>query len=160
MAGQKEALVMNASRVKVLFELEPNQARGVESESLWAEKRTEQGYLLLNSPFFVFGVSAEDVVFASEENGKFVFRSVLTQGGHSTYRLFLRGGATVNSKAFIELWRSISELGATYENANDTFVAVDIPPGRDITTIYGLFEKGEESGIWIFEEGNYEPGAR
>jgi len=102
-------------------------------------------------------VSVEDIVFADQSDGFLDFREVLHKGGHSTYRLFLQGGRTIQGEDFASLWKPISELGATYENANSRFVAVDIPPGKDIRTIYNHFEEGEKLGVWAFEEANYEP---
>jgi len=49
-------------------------------------------------------------------------------------------------------------MGATYENANDRFVVVDISPGKNLAEIYRMLEAGEEAGVWAFEEVHHEPG--
>jgi hypothetical protein len=87
------------------------------------------------------------------------FQEVLTRGGHSTYRIFLQGGKAIQEDDFQRYWEPISALGATLENANNHFAAVDIPHGKNVAEIYRLLEAGEDAGIWAFEEGFYNPGS-
>jgi len=84
------------------------------------------------------------------------FDSVARKGGHSTYRLFLQGDRTIHDEQFRSLWGTIQELRATFENANDHFVSVDIPPSADVAKVYELLQQGEKQGVWAFEEANYE----
>ncbi|HEY6249911.1 MAG TPA: DUF4265 domain-containing protein, partial [Candidatus Angelobacter sp.] len=112
-------------------------------------------FRILNSPFFVFGVSADDIVVARPEGGVFKFQSVFSRSGHSTYRVFLQGDCKVNDPDFQVHWKPIAALGSTFENANGNFVAVDVPPGKDVAAVYRALEAGEEAGIWAFEEGHY-----
>ncbi|HWX62908.1 DUF4265 domain-containing protein [Bradyrhizobium sp.] len=142
-------------KVKVQFRVDPNDQLGIKTESLWAEMVGPGRFCILNSPFFLFGISADDVVEAEETNNGWEFQTVVSRGGHSTYRIFLQDGRTTKHPDFRISWKPISELGATFENANDHFVAVDIPPGRDVAAIYELMAKGEQDGIWAFEEVYY-----
>jgi uncharacterized protein DUF4265 len=50
--------------VKITFALEPEAWHGYRTETVWAEKLGRNRYRLRNTPFYAFGVSAEDVVFA------------------------------------------------------------------------------------------------
>ena len=143
------------SRVKVEFRVDPNEQRGVKTESLWAESVGPRLFRILNSPFFLFGISADDVVEAEETEGALKFRRVASRGGHSTYRIFLQNGRTIKDRAFQDYWEPISKLGATFENADDHFAAVDIPPGSDVAAIYSLLDRGEQDRIWAFEEVHY-----
>jgi hypothetical protein len=145
----------STNQVKVRFHVDPNDQRGVKTESLWAEKVGSGRFRILNSPFFLFGISADDVVEAKETDGGLMFQRVDSRGGHSTYRIFLQGGRTIKDADFRTYWGPISKLGATFENADDHFVAVDIPPGRDVAAIYELLDRGEQDGIWAFEEVHY-----
>lgn len=140
------------NRVKIEFRVDPNDERSVKTERLWAERVGPGRFRLLNNPFFLFGISADDVV---EADDGFKFRRVVSRGGHSTYRIFLQGGRTITEPDFLAYWRPISDLGATFENANDHFISVDIPPGVDVAAIYELMEKGERDGMWAFEEVHY-----
>ncbi len=156
---EQQKMTTESNEVKVRFRLEPANKLGLQSEDLWAERMGPDRFRILNSPFFVFGVNAEDVVSAESVGGLLEFRDVQSRGGHSTYRLFLQNGRTIRDSDFLDLWQPISNLGATFENANSHFVAVDIPPGKRIGDIYKLMEKGEELGVWAFEEAHYEPGS-
>ncbi len=51
---------------KLFFRLEENAWHGSATESLWAEPVQAGRYRLRNSPFYAFGVSAEDVVFTQD----------------------------------------------------------------------------------------------
>ena len=101
----------------------------------------------------MFGISADDVVAAEEEDTKgLVFQGVIARGGHSTYRIFLQGGRSIKEPDFRIYWEPIAAQGATFENADDYFVAVDIPAGKDVSEIYKFLEKGEQDGVWSFDE--------
>jgi hypothetical protein len=144
-----------SDRVKIRFELDPDNEQGYEVENLWAEPLGRDHFRILNAPFFVFGVSSEDVVRATRSGQMFRFREVARRGRHSTYRIFLQNDYTIHDDEFQQHWRPISTLGSTFENANDRFVAVDIPPEVNVSEVYRLLKKGEEEGIWAFEEGHY-----
>jgi hypothetical protein len=157
--AQKAKVKVNQTKVKVQFRLDPANEQGMETESVWAEPLGADRFRILNSPFYIFGISAEDVVAAEEIAGRLEFREVTSRGGHSTYRVFLQGGRTIRDADFQCSWGPISALGGTFENANDHFVAVDIPSGLNVAEIFKLLEKGEQSGLWAFEEVHYEAGS-
>jgi len=146
---------MTAKHVRVTFHLNPENEQGVKTETVWAAPVDSQAFRIANSPFYVFGISSEDVVSVQDIDGVLMFQSVLARGGHSTYRVFLQHGRTIQSPEFKEHWSPISVLGATFENANDHFISVDIPPSKDIGAIYEFLDQGEQKGIWVFEEGHY-----
>lgn len=144
-----------STEAKVQFHLDPEKHNGIKTESLWAEQVAPDQFRILNSPFFVFGVSADDIVSAIEKDHVLEFQNVIARGGHSTYRLFLQGGRTISSPDFQAYWEPISRQGATFENADNHFIAIDITPEQNIVEIYKLLEKGELDGIWAFEEAHY-----
>jgi hypothetical protein len=51
-----------SERVKIDFQLNPEDQQGHETEKVWAERVGTNEFRVLNSPFFVFGMSADDVV--------------------------------------------------------------------------------------------------
>jgi Domain of unknown function (DUF4265) len=144
-------------KVKVIFDLNPEDQQRYSTEGVWAERVGPDEFRILNSPFFVFGVSADDVVKATLRDNDYRFERVVQKGGHSTYRIFLQDGRTVQGDDFRSRWETIRRLGATFENANDRFVSVDVTPAGDIVKVYDLLKQGEADGVWVFEEGNYEP---
>ena len=75
------------------------------------------------------------------------------RGGHLTSRL-LRDSEVSEAEPFLSPWRPLQALGCSYEQANATRYAVDVPPHVDIHAAYRLLEEGESKGIWSFEEGH------
>jgi hypothetical protein len=144
-----------ANRVKIRFPLNPEEQNGLEAENLWAERVKANRYRILNSPFFVFGVSADDIVTTTRVGDIQQFAGVASRSGHSTYRIFLQGDRTINSGDFKGVWKRLASLRCTYENANDKFISVDVPPAAEVERIYSILEEGERAGIWAFEEGHH-----
>ena len=143
-----------SERAKVVFPLKRAES-DYETESVWAERLSENRFRILNSPFFVFGVSYEDVIEAEPEGEIFRFVRVLQRSGRSTYRVILQGGRTVQGVDFADRWRPFHDRGCTYESANDKYIAVDMPPDTDVPFLYRLLQDGEDKGVWVFEEGHY-----
>ena len=135
--------------VRVLFQLEPGAWHGSVTERLWAEPVGLRQYRLNNSPFFAFGVSLGDIVFAEEREGQLMFVGVSIRGGHSTYRIRLTEG---KRESFHSYWEGLQLLGCSYEEGQ--VLAVDVPPGTDIYKVYALLEAGESAEVWEFEEGH------
>ncbi|HEX8438625.1 DUF4265 domain-containing protein [Archangium sp.] len=138
--------------VKVTFPLEAQAGHGSDTETLWAEKLAESQFRLRNTPFYAYGVSAEDVVFAHEHAGRLVFAGVARQGGHSTYRIIK--SKEVDSARFQERWAPLQNHGCSYEEGFGRLLAVDVPPAADIHAVYALLERGEQDQVWSFEEGH------
>lgn len=140
--------------VKVEFPLNSRDWNGLKSESVWAAPIGRGAYSVRNSPFYVYDISAGDVVSAREKNGVLVFNAVKKRGGHSTYRILLRQHTTIQNAHFREYWLPLQQLGCTYELAKTSWLAVDVPPKADIYAVYSQLEKGETAGVWEFEEAH------
>ncbi|WP_309889650.1 DUF4265 domain-containing protein [Archangium sp.] len=138
--------------VKLTLPLDGRAWHGSATETLWAEKLTDSRYRLRNTPFYAYGVSAEDLVFAREEEGRLVFTGVALHGGHSTYRIIKSEG--VELPRFQERWEPLQKLGCSHEEGPGRLIAVDVPPETDIHTVYALLEQGEQERVWSFEEGH------
>ncbi len=141
-------------RTKVVFDLKKGELP-YETESVWAERLSENQFRILNSPFFAFGVSYEDEIEAEPDGDRFRFVKVLRRSGRSTYRVILQGGMTISDPEFIERWKAFREAGCTYENANDKYISIDMAPTVDVASMYSLLEDGENDGVWVFEEGYF-----
>jgi hypothetical protein len=76
--------------VKVKFVLDPGEWHGSATETLWAAPVGQNQYRLENSPFYAFGVSYQDVVAAQRTDNELEFVSVVSRGGHSTYRILVQ----------------------------------------------------------------------
>jgi hypothetical protein len=142
--------------------LDPRDWHGTPGERLWAEYvgDTPDGRALRldNSPFFTRGVSFLDIVAATKtEYNDYKFERVLDRSGHSTYMLLV----PPDSKPFKAFWTRLESLGCTYESATITIslgerilYSVDVPPTADIYAVYEILEEGEQSNVWIFQEGH------
>jgi hypothetical protein len=159
MVKRSKEIMPSNNLVRVSFPLNDAE-QGFETEMLWAEILGENRFRVANSPFFVFGVSAEDVVAATPTAHTLKFDRILEKSGHSTYRLFLQRGRTIDGDDFKEYWEPIARLGATFENGNNRVLAVDLSPAVLVSEVYKLLERGEADGIWIFEEGDYSEKAK
>jgi hypothetical protein len=139
---------------KIQFELPSDTWHGHSTENLWAEELSSGKYRIKNTPFFVKGISFEDIVSSAVRDGTLTFEKVLISGGHSTYRIILRDG--IKHDAFVKSWMQIEKLGCSFESAHFGYdiCAVDIPSNVDIKLVYHLLEKGENLDIWSFEEGH------
>lgn len=147
---------MNMEQVRVRFELDPKDQQGYKVENLWAERIEDSQFRILNSPFFAFGVSYDDIVRAQkEDDGFYRFDGIVRRGGHSTYRIFLQRGETIDNDGFRRYWHPIAELHCVMEKANNKLAAVDIPPGVNVSDVYRLLQNGEDAGVWVFEEAYY-----
>jgi hypothetical protein len=122
------------------------------TESMWAEVCGGGRYRLRNSPFYAYGVSFLDVVVAEHLEGQLTVTRIILRGGHSTYRLKLADATT--QEEFLRRWAVIEALGCNYEGGNRRLYAVDIKPEADIHAVYRELERGENEGVWIFEEAH------
>ena len=140
-----------SQRVKVAVDV-PESVVGETVETLWAE-RVEDGYRLLNSPWYAKGISYLDVVEATVAgDGLFQIRRKVGTAGHSTYRLLVKDDAD-----WARHWDELQSLGCTYEESLENgfpLLAVDVPPECDIHAAYSSMEEGETAGAWQFEEGD------
>lgn len=141
-------------RVLVAFLVEQNGE--VFYERLHAQPLGQDLYCLDNSPFYVYGVSFADVVFAPCVDGVPTFNGIVGRRGHSTYRVRLPVGLGHNT--FLARWPDFQKLGCTFEGSGANarrHYSIDVPPGVDVLAVYGLLEEGEACGAWVFEEANY-----
>jgi len=156
-----EEFSMPEQLVKVHFDLDSSDWHGHGGESLWAAPVVGtdwRNFRIMNSPFFVRGVSFQDVVKANAQEAGFVFEfeTVVERGGHSTYMLIME-----TSKPRVDAyWNMLEKMGCSYESSHiDLSVgrrplySVDVPPCADIYEVYEMLERGANDKIWMFQEG-------
>src|SRR5258708_3520106 len=81
---------MAEARIKVLFDLRKDEEGypPADTEQLWAEPLGNNLFKLDNVPFFVKGISCEDVVeAAADSQGELRYRSLVRPSAHSTLRV-------------------------------------------------------------------------
>lgn len=147
--------------VKVRFDLDSSDWHGIGSETLWAaaENAETGSFRLMNSPFFARGIGYLDVVrtkVGAEESNTFDYQEVIERSGHSTYMILTES----ESMEFQKLWSLLESSGCSYESTTiqlsigrRILLSVDVPPAANLHEVYDLLMKGEDDGIWIFQEG-------
>lgn len=140
--------------VKLAVNLPPSDWHSYALETMWAEPLGGDRYRLQNVPFYAYGVSFDDVLRAKQIGGQLLVQAVVERSGHSTYRVFLSQGVKHGDASFEQSWQPLHEIGVTYEQANDRLFAIDIPASTDIYRAYELLQRGEEAGVWDFEEAH------
>src|SRR5687767_10444557 len=133
-----EAIVTNESdRVFVSFLVEKD---GEEfHERLHARPLENDLYCLDNSPFYAYGVSFGDIVFAPMVGGVPTYKRTATRRGHSTYRVRLPVGH--GHDAFLARWPYLEKLGCTFEGSGADaarLYSIDVPPNADVHAVYAL----------------------
>lgn len=149
------------SKPKVLFPLDPEDWHGHASESLWAEPVEGSDWTrfrLLNSPYFVTGVSFRDIVIAvpRADGHVFDFKGLAKSGGHSTYMLLIDGEEVLAGSD----WRLLKAMGCSYESMHidltvgrKLLLSVDIPDKVDIAEAHAIIAEGESKGFWLYQIG-------
>jgi hypothetical protein len=141
--------------VKVVFEL-PRDKDGwppAASEGLWAIPVSPDVVRLDNTPFFVRGVAAGDLIRVHREaDGQLRAAARLQWSGHCTIRITVPGRPARRIPAAGP--GHVAPLGATGEGIERyAMVALDIPPGAQIAAIRSLLLQGQRDGWWEYEEG-------
>ena len=116
-------------------------------------------FRLDNTPWFVRGTSAGDVVrAAADRDGVLWFVETVAHGGRQTIRVIPRtdGPLRGDRQAVLD---AFAPLGVTGEGMSVPvrMVALDIGPEVDTATVKRLCIAGEADGRWHYEEGNVTP---
>ncbi len=107
----------------------------VNVETPWAKKLRDNLYELDNSLFYAYNVSWKDVIEALPgPDGMLEFKKVVEKSGHKTVRVIFDPPINQNeqSKSILD---GMVEMGCSYEGANPTYIAVDIPPEVDLLKV-------------------------
>jgi hypothetical protein len=140
--------------VKVVFQLE-----GDTAERLWAREIGINAFEIMNTPFYVYGVSNGDIVEAlqSSVQGLFTFVRILKKSGWKTVRVLI-GDYLPNGSGLEVLTQLLETMNCTgYESGFETILAVDVPPLVDIVSLGEVldregytFEYGDPSYAELF----------
>src|SRR5579872_133013 len=94
-------------------------------ETPWAERLGGNLYRLDNTPFFAYGISADDVVEAlPEADGMLMFVRVVEKSGNRTVRVMLSEPAEAEPGP--ALLAMIKRLGCSYEGAYSRLICINV----------------------------------
>jgi hypothetical protein len=143
--------------VKVRFALDRDKSGWppAESEGLWAQPVGSGKFRLDNTPWFVRGVAADDVVVAKPDDaGVLWFVELAERGDRVVVRVIPRpdGPLYGDRQAVVD---AFSPLGISGEGMATpvNMVAFDIGPEAPFASVKDLLERGEADGWWDYEEG-------
>jgi hypothetical protein len=138
--------------VEVLFPTEKD-AEGYPETRSWEgmlSRRSTEGFVLDNVPFYLKDVSRGDTVAAVEDD--FLrFSHVIARGGHNTYRLLMSDVPDSDIRRAIA---DLEKLGLAVERSENKFLlAVDVPPSINQQEIDDYLVEGQELGRWQMQDG-------
>lgn len=118
-------------------------------ETLWAFDLGEDLYQLDNTPWYQYNLSWKDVIEAGPEGeGEFpLFRRIVKKSGYRTLRVALEEPAT---GGFLD---EIRQLGCSFEGANRRYIAIDIPPGKDLQKVADFLTQNDT--CWEYADPSY-----
>ena len=144
----------NDPTAKVLF-LVPDEDGGSTVETLWAVPLGDDRFKLDNSPFYAYGVSWQDTVYAPvDPQEQFpTFRSVVAKSGNRTIRIIFDLPISPGN-ASDEIVQGLLALGCTYEGANPGYISVNIPPAIELQQVCSFLI--ERTAQWEHADPTYE----
>lgn len=133
--------------VKIRFYLEKDEDGypPMEVETVWALPAGEH-FRLDNIPFYVRGVSCDDIVSATGSRPVLEFHELITASGNSTYRMTPAGEVSVT-----QLRSELREQGLESE-LDGALVAVNVPPGDKHRAFREYLKSGFLAGRFDYEE--------
>ncbi len=138
--------------IKITLPVPQDNLLQADTESVWAEPQGDGTFRIDSVPFLAKGISSSDVVGAEVRDGTLMYRNMMRHGGHSTYRIYARGGW--NTPDVLPLIEALEKMHCDVEPATEKLVAVDVPPEADVHEVYATLKKAERSGKIDFEEGH------
>lgn len=135
---------------KILFHLQ-DQWHESSTETLWAEIISKDTFQVKNIPFYIKGISYDDIIKANNKDELYEYNSIVKKSGHSTYRII----QLANKEIFTKKLKILEKIGCTYEQGMKALYAIDVPIDTDVNRVYQILEEGEKEMIWDFEEGDY-----
>ncbi len=142
---------MNHKQAKILFQLEQDDGYPpVSWESVWATKVNENKYKIDNIPFYIQGLSLNDIIEVNEVDGELNFEEIIEASLNSVIRIII-----INEGKKDELRSNLKSMGCESELDNfGVLIAVDVPPDVSFNKVADYLQKGEDSGFWEYEEAS------
>jgi len=145
---------MDEANAKVLIRV-TNPDGPDEVETLWAFPLGDDLYRLDNHPFYAYGVSCSDVVYApfSDEEQMATFLRIESKSGNRTVRVIV-DPPFIDGNESEQLIHGLVSLGCTFEGANSVLFSINVPSKVDLGEIRQyLLDRGAQ---WEHADPTYE----
>ena len=141
-------------KAKVLFRITEDDG-SAEVETLWAFALGADRYRLDNCPFYAYGVSLGDVVFAPfDPVEKFpTFREVIEKSGNRTLRLIV-AEPSPPEPGLPAILEGLKQLACECEVATARYVVVNVPPAVELDAVTDFLTDLEVD--WEYADPTYE----
>src|SRR5258706_8794060 len=122
-------------KAKVLFRVVGEDGQD-DTETLWAHDLGGDRYKIDNCPFFAYGISLHDVVFAPKDStdGIPAFNQVLSKSGNRPVRVAFDPPVQAGNSSD-KVLQGLVAIGCSYEGANSSYVVVNIPSRVDLLAV-------------------------
>ncbi len=141
---------------KVLFRVEIEDG-SADVETLWAYSLGEDNYKIDNLPWFSYGVSWHDVIYApydpDEETA--TIKYAVLKSGNRTVRIIFETPVEDGNESQT-LLNSLVEIGCSYEGANKNFIAVNVPPSVELDDVVEILNRADKNVGWEFADPTYD----
>lgn len=116
---------------------------------MWVEPQGKDLYVVKNAPFYVRGISAEDVVRGHHDaDGTLRFGAVESRGRHSTVRVIM-----FDDEQAERALDALCDLGCSYEGSDTPgLFSVDVPPTTSWSTLQDVLKRLAAEGVLDWEE--------
>lgn len=138
---------------KVRFKLPDDSVHQSETEGIWVEYLGDNKYRISNIPFYVYGVSYDDIVEAEEQDGQLFYAKTVSKSGNNTFRLIIEKG--VSEETFKEYVKNHLLPYATYEKGLYNLYSFNVDYGIDVKAFVRELDRGEALGLFEYEDGDY-----
>lgn len=144
----------NDPTAKVLFRVASTDGDAT-VETLWAIPLGNDRYKLDNSPFYAYGVSWQDIIFApyDKQEGFPTFQYVVEASGNRTVRVFF-DPPVVPGNSSDRVLQGLVTLGCSYEGANRKYISVNIPPAVEMHQVRSYLI--EQEAQWEHADPTYD----
>jgi len=138
------------SHERILFQLQKDEDGYPphEWEFLWGIKLIDGQFQIDNIPFFVKGISLEDIVVAEYKEKEWYFQHIAQRSQNSVMRVIVFDPAEV-----LGVKKGLQSLGCTTE-VMKKLLAVNIPAFIPIGDIDRFLQPGEVQGRWAYEDAS------
>jgi hypothetical protein len=139
---------------KIVFRV-PAEDGTEDVETLWAFDLGNDEYRIDNLPYFAYGVSWNDIVFAplDDEDGRPTFQKVIEKSGNRTIRLIFEVAVEAGSTSR-KLLDSLIAVGCDFEGANKKYIVVNIPPDVDLQSVTQIVTDADVE--WEYADPTYD----
>ena len=110
------------------------------------ERLADGNFRIDNIPFHTYEAAFNDIVSATEQDGKLIFQDLIQPSGNTLLRIIALRPETVP-----ELCQALTELGCQWETTG-SLVAVNVPRDTAYAPILAFLKQGMDAERWGVEE--------